>query len=531
MAARELLIRRRMRESILGFSECIEIPGAPIDFGGKDDDLFEELGSNVAAHHVLLMNAIQECMETPYGRLMVFMPPGGAKSTYCTVVGPAWYMGKYPRSQIILGSYNTELAKKQGARARSIVQQPIYQAAFRTHILPETTAKEMWALDNGSEYMSAGLTSGITGNRADGVVVDDPVKGRADSKSPTIQMRTLEAFNDDVKTRLKPRAWVIVVQTRWDMNDLSGNILPDDWDGESGRILCKDGLVWNVLCLVAKIETEKQQRDDPLGRKIGEYLWPEWFDAEHWKQFEPRPDDPHGPSQISWDSLFQQRPKGTIGVQFEREWFNRYDIRRVPQHLMLISASDYAVTSKDQDSRGDPDFTEHGIAGLDEFGDLWIVDWWYGQEETDNTIDELLNLAKRHNVRNGFGEMGIIRRAVEPFFRMRQRQLKYWMKIEYLPHIGDKKAKVSSFRSMAMNGKVHIPHTPWGERLIDQLCQFPDGRDDAVDVCGLLGRGTETMVWSRKKVTRKPSKGVEFGSVAWLELDSRDSAEHPDLYG
>ena len=38
-------------------------------------------------------------------------------------------------------------------------------------------------------------------------------------------------------------------------------------------------------------------------------------------------------------------------------------------------------------------------------------------------------------------------------------------------------------------GKVWVPRTEWGDRLIAQLLSFPAGKhDDAVDVCGLFGR-------------------------------------------
>lgn len=530
-AAQELVKRRDMRESLLAFAQHIEIPGAPVDDKAltTEEIIFNPVETGIADHHVVLMNALEECMTTDYGRLMIFMPPGAAKSTYATVLAPTWKMGRDPGTQIILASYNTELAKKQGSRARSIIGQMSYRSAFQAGIRSDTTAKEMWALTNGSEYMSAGMMSGITGNRADGVIIDDPVKGRRDSKSPAIQAATMEAFDDDVKTRLKPKAFIVVIQTRWDPNDLSGNILPDDWNGESGRIRGKDGMMWNVLCLVAKIENEHQEKHDPLGRKIGEYLWPEWFDDKHWYQFEPRLEDPKGPSKVSWESLFQQNPKPVSGNQFEEGWFNRYEVGKQPRWLMLFSSSDYAVTSKDEDRRGDPDFTEHGIGGLDQNADLWLVDWWFGQEETDHTIQALIDICKKWNVKRGFGEVGIIRRAIEPYFKMLQKQQRYRVRIEYLAHIGDKKANISSFRSMAMNGKVWIPNCPWGDRLIEMLCAFPSPavHDDGPDVCALFGRGLMDMKWSRAKVTKPRKKGVTFGSVEWLHMDTESTEDHP----
>ena len=76
---------------------------------------------------------------------------------------------------------------------------------------------------------------------------------------------------------------------------------------------------------------------------------------------------------------------------------------------------------------------------------------------------------------------------------------------------------------MGSAGKVHIPDTPWGRRLHKQLCAFPSlvVKDDGPDVLALFARAAKNMVWSRELVTRPASKGVVFGSVAWLEYNDK----------
>lgn len=526
-AALRLLRRQRMNESLIGFAQNIDIPGAP----AKDDQEIEEfdrlmaqggsIETGLAAHHVLLMQKLQETMEKPYGRLMVFMPPGGAKSTYCSVVAPAWYMGKNPGSRIILASYGTDLAKKHGTKARAIVSQPNYVDAFDTTLSKETGAREFWKLTNESEYMSGGLLSGITGNRANGVIIDDPIKGRAEAESQTVRERTIEAFEDDLKTRFIPQAWMVLVQTRWHDEDLAGQILPEDYNGESGLIQCRDGMEWEVINLPAKCERD----DDPLGRAKGEYIWPEWFDARHWYQYEPRKGDPNSPNERTWAALYQQRPRPDSGNQFEREWVNWYPLGDHPKYLNVYTASDYSV------SDGAGDFTEHGVAGLDKDGNIWILDWWYGQNAPDITIDALLDLALRWKAISGFDESGLIEKAIKPQFMMRQRQRKQYLPIEYLPTIGDKTARFQSFRGMASSGKLYVPECPWGRRLVDQLCVFPGrSHDDAVDVCSLFGRGLEGMIWSQEKIPQPVKKGIEFGSWEWLTYNDRPKQKEPRIF-
>lgn len=236
---------------------------------------------------------------------MFFMPPGSAKSTYASVVFPSHYLGREANRKVILASYGDDLARKMGRRTRSIIKQPLFQRIFGCELTAESAAAQEFSLTNGSEYIASGILGGITGNRANGIIIDDPVKGREQADSPTIRDKTWEAYEADLKTRIIPGGWMVLIQTRWHEEDLAGHILPEDWKGESGQILCRDGNVWEVVCLQARCEVQK----DPLGRKIGEYLWPEWFTEKHWAQFQN--------NVRTWASLYQQLPRPLEGSLFQ----------------------------------------------------------------------------------------------------------------------------------------------------------------------------------------------------------------------
>jgi len=162
----------------------------------------------------------------------------------------------------------------------------------------------------------AGLLAGITGNRADGIIIDDPVANREQADSPTIREKIYNEYIDTAMTRAKPNMWAIIIQTRWHEEDLAGAILPADYNGESGMLDCRDGQRWEVLCIPAEAERE----DDPLGRKPGEFLWPEWFSREHWSTWRDNPR-----AARTWAALYQQRPAPFTGVHFNREMFRYYD--------------------------------------------------------------------------------------------------------------------------------------------------------------------------------------------------------------
>lgn len=496
-AASILLDRRKCRRSLEYFASRVPVPGSPL----KDAD--EEariplIETQQAKHHKIILSEMQKCMETSHGRLMILAPPGSAKSTYASVVGPTWFLGTGENRRVILASYGDDLARKHGRRTRQLLRSPEAAGILQCTLDPESRAADEFGLTNGSEYIACGIMGGVTGNRAHGVVIDDPVKGREQADSQVIRDRTFEAYQDDLLTRLIPGGWVVVINTRWHEDDLSGRILPEGWSGESGDIKCKDGNVWRVLCLQAECETGS----DPLQRKIGEMLWPEWFDDRHWSQFRL--------NRRTWSSLYQQRPAPDQGILFRREDMAVYD--SAPEGLHIIGASDHAVTPDEGD------WTEHGIAGVANDGAVYLLDWWRGQTGPEEWIERQLDMIVRWKPLAWFGEMGPIRRATEGRIRQRMANRRAPCRLEWLPHIGDKATKAQSVIAVAGMGRLFWPRAAWVGELQRQCLVFPAGSpDDGVDTLGMLGRGADSIGRKTPPMVKvKPWRaGINAGSSAW----------------
>ena len=156
----------------------------------------------------------------------------------------------------------------------------------------------------------------------------------------------------------------------------------------------------------------------------------------------------------------------------------------------MYGASDYAVT---QDGG---DFTEHGVFGVDENDDLYIVDWWYGQTQPDTWISHLMRLTKRYKPLAWAEESGQIQKSVGPFIQKRQQEEQNYFYRKQYASSKDKPTRAQSFRGRAAQGKVFLPkNTEWADRLLHQLIRFPAGKfDDAVDVCSLLSRMLAELV-------------------------------------
>lgn len=455
------------------------VPGRPVS--EEEDSAFLPIESSLAAHHVLLLNTLQRITRTPHGRLMVFMPPGSAKSTYASVVLPSWYLGSAPGRRLILACYGDDLARKHGRRTRQLLRDARVSATFGTAISSDSSAAQEFGLTNGSEYMAAGILSGITGNRAHGIVIDDPIKGRAEADSETVRERTFQAYEDDLLTRLIPGGWVVLVQTRWHEDDLAGRLLPEQWAGESGKIRCRDGHDWEVLCLQARCSIQP----DPVHRKTGDYLWPEWFDAQHWATFEG--------NRRTWSALYQQVPSPADGTLFRRADMGVFS--EPPKSLRIFGASDFAV------SPGEGDWTEHGIFGVDAVENLYVLAWWRGQTSSDVWIESMCDLIIEWEPLAWFGEAGPIRRAIEPFLKKRMAERNALCRVEWLASIADKETRAQAIIAMAGMGRVFWPErAPWLADVQRQCLAFPAAKyDDAVDTLSLVGRGLKFIGTSRIK--------------------------------
>src|SRR6478736_2276221 len=98
-AAEELLKRRSTRKS---FAEWAKHRG------------FEP-----AANHRLIINEIESFLESHDEVLLLFAPPGSAKSTYVSVLLPSWYLANNPMHSILAATHNVEFAERWGRRVRN----------------------------------------------------------------------------------------------------------------------------------------------------------------------------------------------------------------------------------------------------------------------------------------------------------------------------------------------------------------------------------------------------------------------------
>ena len=160
-------------------------------------------------------------------RLILTAPPRHGKSELVSRRFPAFAFGRCPDLQIIATSYGADLAQRFNRDVQRIIDDDVYRSLF-----PETslngrnvrtdsrnafirTSDLFEIVNHKGAYRSCGVGGGITGTGADILIIDDPIKDRAEANSPTVRSNVYDWYTSTAYTRLSPGGGVIVMNTRW----------------------------------------------------------------------------------------------------------------------------------------------------------------------------------------------------------------------------------------------------------------------------------------------------------------------------
>lgn len=247
-----------------------------------------------AAHLRILSDAIVDTVNTS-GRLIVTVPPSHGKSMLISTYTPVWYLENWPNKIVFNCGYGAEFAARWGKKVRDLIVET-HKDSLTVRLRDDSKAAERWETTAGGGMLTTGVGGPLTGHHGDLVIIDDPIKNWKEASSWPTREDHKRWYTSTVRTRLKPGAAIIVVLTRWNEDDLAGWLL---------REMAED---WCLIQFPA-IYDEKAALagPDPLGRKIGEALWPERYPVKELMVHM------RGSLEV-WESLYQQRPGGTAGL-------------------------------------------------------------------------------------------------------------------------------------------------------------------------------------------------------------------------
>ena len=456
------------------------------------------IGIVPARHHLYLIDKLEAVERGEIKRLMVFMPPGSAKSTYASILFPAWYIGRHPDRSIIHASHTTELAERWGRRIRNLAGEPEYRALFPdAGLAADSQAAGRWATTGGGEYYAAGAGSAIVGFRADLGVIDDPVAGREQADSERERAKIKEWYRADFATRLKPNGAIVLIMQRWHEDDLAGWLLSEQERG---------GEQWEVVRLKMLAGS-----DDPLGRAEGEPLWPEWYtdDMREQAQRDPR----------TWLALYQQEPRPESGGEFRKEWLLRYTNKPTTGqnvYILVDPASEKKRTS---------DYTAIFVVGLGADQNYYVLDFIRDRMSLTQRADALFRLHRQYKpLAVGYEKYGI--QADIEHMRDRMEREQYRFQIAELGGQLKKEDRIRRLIPIFEAGRMWFPqtltytqHDGHNTELVrdfieDEMAPFPVGRHD--DMLDCLARIVEPDLNASFPRERKsePRRNVAAGD--WM---------------
>lgn len=406
---------------------------------------------------VFLAEKLQRFLETDTGHaydiLIIQTPPQHGKSMTVTETLPSWYLGRNPDKRVIVAGYSEDFAERFCRRNLEKLRR-WGRDLFGVEPGKVQRAAEFEVAGHRGRMIARGLLSGITGNPADLLIVDDPIKSRQEADSEVIRDRIWEEWQNSLKSRFAAGAKVIVIMTPWHEDDLSARILKSELHVELLRL---------------PVEAERQ---DPLGRKPGAPLCPELGkDAKWLRDFKKSYlDDPKGGAR-AWTALYQCAPRVECGNLIRREWWKRYDPGRPPRFGTQVISVDAAFKGEERN-----DFvaiTVWGKAGQD----YYLLDCVNRHLDFPGTLQMVRAVSRQYPqaravlIEDKANGSAIIQTLQKELFC-----------IPVNPR-GGKVARVHAVSPMIEAGHVFVPERgPWVEDYLDQWTAFPTGRhDDMVD--------------------------------------------------
>lgn len=485
------------------------------DFAAFTREFWQEVDPRPFArnwHHDVVCAEIQRLFEVG-GELVINVPPGSAKSLIASVLAPAWLWLRRPEANVLSTSHVDDLPIRDGRRMRRLLASPRYQALADAAAAHEgrppwrvdaSKSAEKWLevaigralvdpsivepVTPGGARHNRGIREGVTGLRADVLIVDDPYDAKAallgSPEQVAARMReVVDVYGEALETRLDD-TWSarLVIMQRLHVDDLAGAriragarrvVLPQRFDPKLEAVL--DG--GRRVSLV--------HRRDPR-QEAGELLHPARVDEERDAALR------EALGATGYATQYGQRPTIRGGALLRRALVRRFDAD--PLRLAVDEIVVYAdlATKGPTVHRGrlsDPSWNVAHVWGR-RGADAYLLDRWAAQCAFSSTLDGLRDLFVRWKGRvlrwyvedkaNGPAAVDLLRAEIPGL-------------VEASPGTASKYERAQvAIEPLLDAGRIWFPSpawSPWADEVLDTWEAFPlGGHDDDVDAAsGALG--------------------------------------------
>ncbi len=394
-------------------------------------------------------------------RLLINVPPGCTKSMTVNVFWPAWEWGPQGRPEIrfISASYNRELAVRDNVKCRDLINSDWFQDCWgdRFSWKGDQREKILYMNDHTGTRFATSVGGGVTGHRADRIIVDDPHNVQ-DAESDVVREEALRWFSEVLSSRVNDpdTAAFVVIMQRVHERDVSGHVLAKE-------------LGYEHLMLPMEYDLDHPYpTSTSLGFKDprttdGELLWPERFSAEAVELMKKDLMSWGGSYAVS--GQFQQRPAPRGGGMFQRDDFTIID--EAPTNVRVRCRGWDLAATKDGGA-----YTAGVKMSLTREGRVCIEDVRLGQLAPMGVEHLLLSCAQQDGIRTvqdipqDPGQAGKSQKSA--YIRLLQ-----GYDVRFSPESGSKPDRAKPLAAQAEGGNVDIVRGPWNDAFLAEACVFP----------------------------------------------------------
>lgn len=422
-------------------------------------------------------------------RLQVFLPPRSMKSVLCSILFPAWVLGRNPNFRILLvgGSVQTAI-DVFGRPLKNFIATEEYRSIFpNTQLDPKASSAQRFFTTMGGGYFCAGAGTGIAGRGGDFIICDDMLSEQ-NAFSKVERTKINNNYVPGIRSRSQPGAAELMVNTRWVLDDPSGFLL--NLDKGSSR-------PWKVVCIPAILDekaVEAMRRPgDPEGLyTVGSSYWPEWKPLD---ELEDIKESFLNTEPYKWWALYMQNPipqDGNIVKHTDWQWWDESQFGR-PKVSQVIVSMDTAYQETERS-----DYSAVTIWGVfhapkeTSKGTTWVPSIILLEAKKGKwDFSELCQICE--DIREDWQpDYFIIEKKQSGIGLLAELYNRGFPTIPYDPR-AKKEERLQAASILMRAGRVWVPRgKSWANDVVEETCNFPSApHDDYTDTVSMA------VIWMR----------------------------------
>jgi hypothetical protein len=448
----------------------------------------------VICEHLQELYESYEDPERLTDRLQVFLPPRSMKSVLCSILFPAWVLGRNPKYRILLVGNSLQTAIDVfGRPLKNFISSEEYREIFPDTVIDsQASAAQRFLTTQGGGYFCAGAGTNIAGRGGDFVICDDMLSEQT-AFSKVERTKINNNYIPGIRSRCQPGAAELIINTRWHLEDPSGFLLKVDAGSRRP---------WKVISIPAildeaAVEALSKPTDQKGLFKEGGSYWPEYKDLTELLELK---DNYLKTEPWKWYALYMQNPVPEEGNIVKREDFNLWKKEKPPKLSQIIVSMDTAFSDKER-----ADYSAYTIWGV-----------FYKTVETLNMGEQGIPQIIMINAERGKWDFStlcekceMIRDKYKPDYFVLEKKAsgivlaqelhrRSFPLIEYDPR-GKKEERLQAAAVRMRTGQVFVPIDyelfseygevaiqKWAEEVVEEVCNFPSAtHDDYTDTVSM----------------------------------------------